>query len=158
MAASKDYYAILGVDRDASDADIRKAFHAKARTMHPDVNKAPDAEERFKEVNEAYAVLSDSEKRAFYDRYGTVDGYGQGGPDIGDIFGGFDMSDLFSSFFGGSAARRARGAHGRPRHGREHPHHPAGGRDRLQQGDRLQPARPLQVMRRLAAAPRVARP
>ena len=103
MAASKDYYAILGVDRDASDADIRKAFHAKARTMHPDVNKAPDAEERFKEVNEAYAVLSDSEKRAFYDRYGTVDGYGQGGPDIGDIFGGFDMSDLFSSFFGGSA-------------------------------------------------------
>lgn len=104
MAAQKDYYAILGVERGASDADIRKAFHAKARTMHPDVCKEPDAEERFKEINEAYAVLSDSEKRDFYDRYGTVDGYGQGGPDIGDIFGGgFDMSDLFSSFFGGAA-------------------------------------------------------
>ncbi len=103
MAASKDYYAILGVDRNASDADIRKAFHTKARTMHPDVNKASDAEERFKEVNEAYAVLSDSEKRAYYDRYGSVEGYGQGGPDLGDIFGGFDMSDLFSSFFGGSS-------------------------------------------------------
>ena len=105
MADTKDYYAILGVDRDADDATIRKAFHKKARTMHPDVNKAPDAEVRFKEVNEAYAVLSDSDKRAFYDRYGTVDGYGQGGPDMSDIFGGgFDMSDLFSSFFGGSAA------------------------------------------------------
>ena len=109
MATGKDYYAILGVARDASDADIRKAFHQKARTMHPDVNKAPDAEERFKEVNEAYAVLSDADKRSFYDRYGTVDGYGQGGPDMGDIFGGgFDMSDLFSSFFnGGSGGGRA---------------------------------------------------
>ena len=105
MADTKDYYAILGVDRDADDATIRKALHKKARTMHPDVNKAPDAEVRFKEVNEAYAVLSDSDKRAFYDRYGTLDGYGQGGPDMSDIFGGgFDMSDLFSSFFGGSAA------------------------------------------------------
>ena len=82
MADTKDYYAILGVDRDADDATIRKAFHKKARTMHPDVNKAPDAEIRFKEVNEAYAVLSDSDKRAFYDRYGTLDGYGQGGPDM----------------------------------------------------------------------------
>ena len=102
MAQGNDYYEVLGVSRDASDAEIRKAFHAKARTMHPDINKAPDAEEKFKEINEAYAVLSDSDKRAFYDRYGSVDGYGQGGPDMGDIFGGFDMSDLFSSFFGGS--------------------------------------------------------
>ena len=104
MTASKDYYEILGVDRGASDSDIRKAFHSKARTMHPDVSKDPDAEEKFKEVNEAYAVLSDSEKRSFYDRYGTVDGYGHGGPSMDDIFGGFDMSDLFSSFFGGAAA------------------------------------------------------
>ena len=108
MAANKDYYAVLGVDRSASDADIRKAFHSKARTMHPDVSKDPDAEEKFKEVNEAYAVLSDSDKRAFYDRYGTVDGYGHGAPDMGDIFGGFDMSDLFSSFFGGAAAAGGR--------------------------------------------------
>jgi molecular chaperone DnaJ len=113
MADNKDYYAILGVERDATDAQIKKAFHAKARTMHPDVSKEPDAEERFKEVNEAYAVLSDPEKRGFYDRYGTVEGYGQGGPDMGDIFGGFDMSDLFSSFFGGSAGSRAARTEGR---------------------------------------------
>ena len=102
-ASPKDYYAILGLDRNASESDIQKAFRQKARTLHPDINKAPDAEERFKEVNEAYAVLSDPQKREYYDRYGSVDGYGQGGPDIGDIFGGFDMSDLFSSFFSGSA-------------------------------------------------------
>ncbi len=114
MTETKDYYEILGVSRDASDAEIRKAFHKKARTMHPDVNKAPDAEVRFKEINEAYAVLSDNDKRAFYDRYGTVEGYGQG-PDPSDFFGGFDMSDLFSSFFGGTggAAGRAQRMEGR---------------------------------------------
>ena len=109
-ASQKDYYAILGIDRNASESDVQKAFRQKARTLHPDINKAPDAEEKFKEVNEAYAVLSDPQKREFYDRYGSVDGYGQGGPDIGDIFGGFDMSDLFSSFFSGAAG----GAGGRP--------------------------------------------
>ncbi|MBR2834341.1 MAG: molecular chaperone DnaJ [Coriobacteriales bacterium] len=104
MASSKDYYEILGVDKQADDATIRKAFHKKARDLHPDINKEPDAEERFKEVNEAYEVLSDPKKREFYDRYGSVDGYGQG-PSIDDIFGGgFDMGDLFSSFFGGAAS------------------------------------------------------
>ena len=63
----KDYYAILEVSRDASIDEIRKAFQTKARKLHPDVNKAPDAEERFKEVSEAYAVLSDPEKRKRYD-------------------------------------------------------------------------------------------
>lgn len=63
----KDYYAILGVDKDATAKDIQKAFQQKARKLHPDVNKAPDAEERFKEVSEAYAVLSDEQKRARYD-------------------------------------------------------------------------------------------
>lgn len=63
----KDYYAILGVDKDASAKDIQKAFQQKARKLHPDVNKEPDAEERFKEVSEAYAVLSDEQKRARYD-------------------------------------------------------------------------------------------
>ena len=95
----KDYYAILGVDKDASTEDIRKAFQQKARKLHPDVNKAPDAEEKFKEVSEAYAVLSDPEKRSRYDamRSGSpfagstgttgspyAGGYGYGG---GDPFG-----------------------------------------------------------------------
>ncbi len=110
MAQTKDYYAILGVDRAASGEDIQRAFRKKAVALHPDVNKAPDAEERFKEVNEAYEVLSDEKKRDFYDRYGTVDGYGQGMPDMGDIFGGFDMSDLFSAFFNGGASTGGRAA------------------------------------------------
>lgn len=113
--ASKDYYAILEVERTASEQEIQRAFHKKARTLHPDINKEPDAEELFKEVNEAYEVLSDPKKRDFYDRYGSVDGYGQQMPDMGDIFGGFDMADLFSSFFSGSgsAGRAAARTEGR---------------------------------------------
>lgn len=112
-AGTKDYYAALGVERTASEAEIKKAFRKKARECHPDVCGDHDAEERFKSVNEAYDVLSDPSKREMYDRYGTVDtrtGAGAG-PDLGDIFGGFGMDDLFSVFFGGmtgGAARRAR--------------------------------------------------
>ena len=104
-----EYYDILGVDRDASDNDIKKAFRRKARELHPDVNKAPDAEERFKELNEAYDVLSDEQKKAIYDRYGTAEaaqGFGGGyqSVDMSDIFSG--MGDIFSSFFGGGGGGR----------------------------------------------------
>ncbi len=106
-----EYYDILGVEREASDADIKKAFRRKARELHPDVNQAPDAEERFKELNEAYDCLSDPNKKQVYDRYGTADAPGGFGGytnvDMGDIFGG--MGDIFSSFFGGGMG--ARGPH-----------------------------------------------
>ncbi len=106
---AKDLYEVLGVDRNATDDEIKKAFRRKARQLHPDVNKAADAEEQFKELNEAYDVLSDANKRAQYDRFGTVAGAagapgGQPYVDFDDIFGGFNMGDLFSSFFGGAAA------------------------------------------------------
>lgn len=96
-----DYYELLGVARDSSAEDIKKAFRRKARETHPDVSDGEDAEETFKRINEAYEVLSDPEKRARYDRFGTADpraagGYGQ---DVGDFF---DMNDLFSVFFGGA--------------------------------------------------------
>ncbi len=116
MSDSKDYYEILGVDRDADQRTIKRSFLKKAREVHPDVNKAPDAEERFKELNEAYSVLSDEQKRANYDRYGTADGpMGSGFVDLNDIFGGMGMDDIFSSFFGGgrSGGGRQRRAQGR---------------------------------------------
>lgn len=114
-AGTKDYYETLGVDRSASADEIKKAFRRKARELHPDVNKAPDAEDRFKEVNEAYDVLSDPAKKQQYDTFGSVGGRGPGGGgpgggyqyvDLNDLFGGgvsggFDMGDLFSAFFGG---------------------------------------------------------
>lgn len=74
MSENRDYYEVLGVDRDADARTIKRAFLKKARTVHPDVSDDPEAEAKFKELNEAYSVLSDEQKRANYDRYGTADG------------------------------------------------------------------------------------
>lgn len=116
VEATKDYYEVLGVERDADAKTIKRAFLRKARTLHPDVNKEAGAEERFKEVNEAYSVLSDERKRANYDRYGDPNGpAGFGGDyvDMSDIFGG-GLGDIFETFFGGGRSadacqRRTRG-------------------------------------------------
>jgi len=99
---SVDYYEVLSVARDASADDIKKAFRRKARETHPDVNDTHDAEEVFKGINEAYEVLSDPEKRARYDRFGTADPQ-MGG--MGDFGGGVGMDDIFNMFFGGMGGR-----------------------------------------------------
>ena len=98
-----DYYETLGVDRGANDEEIRRAFRRKAMEFHPDRNKTPGAEDRFKEINEAYQVLSDQEKRSRYDRFGHagVNGGGDRPFDGFDPFGGF--GDIFDTFFGGGA-------------------------------------------------------
>lgn len=95
----RDYYEVLAVERGASVDDIKRAYRRLARQYHPDVNNEPGAEERFKEINEAYEVLSDADKRAAYDRFGHAGVNGQPG---GNPFGGFDFSDIFDTFFGGS--------------------------------------------------------
>jgi len=116
--AKRDYYEVLGVSRDASEEEIKKAYRRLARKYHPDVNKSEGAEERFKEINEAYAVLGDQERRAKYDQFGHA--AFEGGADQGGFggFGGFpgfeDLGDLFSDlFFGGFGGRPSQ----RPRRG-----------------------------------------
>lgn len=103
----EDYYKVLGVTKSDSQEDIRKAFRRKAMDYHPDRNKSADAPEKFKEINEAYQVLSDSQKRAQYDQFGHAGvngGRNTGSPFEGfETFGGF--GDIFDSFFGGSSRR-----------------------------------------------------
>ena len=111
MAEKRDYYEVLGISKGASDQEIKSAFRKKAKELHPDVNKDdPKAEEKFKEVQEAYSVLSDPNKKQMYDQYGHAAGVGNGpsqGPGgFGGGFGGFDgegfdFGDIFDTFFGG---------------------------------------------------------
>ena len=119
MAEKRDYYEVLGIPRSASQDDIKNAFRSLAREYHPDVNKSPDAEERFKEINEAYGVLSDPEKRAAYDRFGFQGVNTSGMPNYADIGLG-DLMDLLFGFgmggFGGFGGRSTRAANA-PRRG-----------------------------------------
>ncbi len=120
MSQKKDYYEVLGVSRSATDDDLKKAYRQLARQYHPDVNKSDEAESRFKELSEAYAVLSDPDKRARYDRYGHagISGPGGGGgfdaEEIFSQFGGFQ--DIFEAFFGG-AGQGSRGRRRGPERG-----------------------------------------
>lgn len=117
---NKDYYQTLGVGRGATEAEIKQAYRNMAKKHHPDISKDSDAEKKFKEVNEAYQVLGDKNKKAQYDQFGSVpsgagagsyqSGGGFGGFDFSNInfdVGGFDFGDVFSDFFGGGTRRAA---------------------------------------------------
>jgi molecular chaperone DnaJ len=114
MATKRDFYDVLGIAKSASKDDIKAAYRKLAKQYHPDLNKAPDAEKKFKEVQEAYDILFDEQKRAAYDQFGhaAFDQQGGGGnPFQGGGFGGFsgfqdvDLGDVFGSFFGGGQRR-----------------------------------------------------
>ena len=108
----RDYYEVLGVEKNAAESEIKRAYRKLAAKYHPDVNHEPDAEAKFKEINEAYEVLSDADKKARYDQFGFagVDpNFNAGGNPFGGGFGGFggfsDLGDIFGDFFGGGASR-----------------------------------------------------
>lgn len=126
--AKRDYYEVLGVDKNASEKDIKLAFRKLAKKYHPDVNKEPGAEEKFKEAQEAYAVLSDEGRRKQYDQFGhaAFENNGAGGPNgfSGFDFSDFDFSDIFDNIFdfgmgGGSFGFSSRGRNNRKTKGRD---------------------------------------
>ena len=132
MVAKRDLYEVLGVSKDASDADIKRAYRKLSKQYHPDINKEAGAEEKFKEIAEAYEILSDSQKRAAYDQYGHASydpnsGFSGGGFGGFEGFGGFGgqgfsgsytggFEDIFDTFFGGGGGRRGNRAN-MPRQG-----------------------------------------
>ena len=123
MAEKRDYYEVLGVDKNASEKDIKKAYRKLAMKYHPDVSEEEGAEEKFKEVQEAYDVLSDEQKRKTYDQFGHAAFDGTGNTNGAGGFGGFgfedvDLGDIFGSFFGGGGSRRQR--QNGPRRGDDH--------------------------------------
>lgn len=108
IMSKRDYYEVLGVSKSASKDEIKKAYRKLSKKYHPDINKEPDAADKFKEIAEAYEVLSDDQKKAHYDQFGHTDpnqGFG-GGADFGGGFGGFE--DIFNTFFGGGGGSRRR--------------------------------------------------
>ena len=115
MADKRDYYEVLGVDKSADDAALKKAYRQVAKKYHPDVNPGDaEAEKKFKEASEAYGVLSDADKRRQYDQFGHAafeNGGGGAGGFSGD-FGGFDFSDIFGDLFGGGGRSRGRANNG----------------------------------------------
>ena len=125
MADKRDYYEVLGINKNASADEIKRAYRKMAKKYHPDVNKSADAEEKFKEVNEAYEVLSDPDKKAAYDRYGHA-AFEQGAGGAGG-FGGFnaggfedfDFGDIFGSFFGGGGGRASSRRNNGPQQGED---------------------------------------
>jgi len=109
MATEIDYYIVLGVARTATDVEIKKAYRRLAQQWHPDVNTEPEAQARFKQINEAYQVLSDPQRRQTYDMFGRA---GLGSEGAGGFEAGFgSFSDIFDAFFGGAAAGGARRGH-----------------------------------------------
>ena len=116
----KDYYEVLGVEKTATDAEIKSAFRKLAKKYHPDVSKEENAADKFKEAQEAYAILSDASKRQQYDQFGHQAFSGNGGAGYGGFdASGFDFSDIFSDLFGGGFSGGFGGASNRPRKGRD---------------------------------------
>jgi len=112
LAEMADYYELLGVARTATADEMKKAYRQRARELHPDANRDdPAAEDKFKQVAQAYEVLSDPEARARYDRFGEAGSSGAG-PNLGDVFSGGGLGDLFESFFGGGGSSFGGGSRG----------------------------------------------